>query len=294
MILTTSEKQQYSRHLLLDAIGEEGQLKLKNATVVVIGAGGLSCPALQYLSAAGVGRIGVVDNDVLEQSNLQRQILYTHEDIGKSKALSAVNRLRLLNPFIQFDVYQERLTKENAIRLFEPYDVIVDGTDNFPTRYLINDAAVLLNKPVVFGSIFKFNGQVAVFNYNQGPTYRCLYPSPPKASAVPNCSDVGVLGILPGIIGSFQANEVLKIILGLGNILSGQLLTFDALSMKQAIFSFQKNDFIEITSLNIDYQEFCETPSGIKEIDFQSLLTGLYIIKIESPLFSKTVKVVVE
>lgn len=269
MSLTTAEKQQYSRHLLLDAIGSTGQSKLKNAKVLFIGAGGLSCPALQYLTAAGVGTIGVVDDDCVEQSNLQRQTLFTHEDIGKSKAVSAVTRLQLLNPFIQFDVYPERLTSGNALELFEPYDIIMDGTDNFATRYLINDAAVLLKKPVVFGSVFKFDGQVSVFNFNNGPTYRCLYPVPPEPSAVPNCSDVGVLGILPGIIGSLQANEVLKIILGLGNVLSGQLLTFDALSMKQAIFSFQKNDLIEIKSVQVDYQRFCGVNSGIENITFQ-------------------------
>ena len=269
MNLTTVEKQQYSRHLLLEDVGTKGQLKLKQAKVLVIGAGGLGCPVLLYLSAAGVGRIGIVDNDIVEQSNLQRQILYTHEDIDRNKAESAVKRLQLLNPFIQFDTYQTRLTKDNALELFETYNIIVDGTDNFPTRYLINDAAVLLNKPIVFGSIFKFEGQVSVFNFKHGPTYRCLYPTPPKPNEVPNCSRLGVLGVLPGIIGSLQANEVLKIILGLGNILSGKLSTFDALSMKRSVFSFEKNKSIVIKSLDDDYQVLCGIHKVTKEISFQ-------------------------
>lgn len=269
MNLKASEKQQYSRHLILDEIGVAGQLKLKLAKVLVIGAGGLSCPVLQYLAAAGVGTIGIVDNDVVEQSNLQRQILYTHEDIGKNKAKTAAKRLQKLNPFISFDIYEERLTKNNTLQLVNFYDIIVDGTDNFPTRYLINDAAVLLNKPIVFGSIFKFKGQVSVFNYKNSATYRCLYPTPPKPDAVPNCSEVGVLGVLPGIIGSLQANEVLKIILELGNILSGKLLTFDVLSMKQHLFSFDKNTSIVVEYLDTDYDTFCGVHSVIKEINFQ-------------------------
>lgn len=269
MNLTAGEKKQYSRHLLLDAIGIKGQLKLKQAKVLVIGAGGLSCPVLQYLAAAGVGKIGVVDDDTVEHSNLHRQILYTHEDIGKNKAVAAVNRLQGLNPFIQLNTHQTRLTKDNALKLVEPYDIIVDGTDNFPTRYLINDAAVLLHKPVVFGSIHKFDGQVSVFNFKNGPTYRCLYPTPPLPNKMQNCSEIGVLGILPGIIGSFQANEVLKIILELGNILSGQLLTFDALSMKQSIFSFEKNTSKPIKSLEEDYQMLCGIHIDLKEISYQ-------------------------
>lgn len=269
MEFTVEEKQQYSRHLLLVKVGLEGQLKLKRAKVVVIGAGGLSCPVLQYLTAAGVGTIGIVDDDLVEQTNLQRQILYTHEDLGKSKVTAAVHRLQKLNPFIQFNSHQTRLTKNNALELLEPYDIIVDGTDNFPTRYLLNDAAVLLHKPIVFGSIHTFTGQVSVFNFKMGPTYRCLYPTPPAPHEVPSCSEIGVLGILPGIIGSLQANEVLKIILGLGSILSGQLLTFDALSMKQSLFSFDKNKTSSIHSLAEDYKVFCGIHSTIKEISYQ-------------------------
>ncbi|WAC01263.1 molybdopterin-synthase adenylyltransferase MoeB [Lacinutrix neustonica] len=269
MNLSTAEKQQYNRHLILEDIGVEGQLKLKQASVLVIGAGGLSCPVLQYLTAAGVGKIGIVDDDTVDQSNLQRQILYNHKDIRKNKAEAAASHLQLLNPFISFDTYNARLTKENALALFKKYSIIVDGTDNFPTRYLINDAAILLKKPVVFGSIFKFEGQVSVFNYNNGPSYSCLYPTPPKPNEVPNCSEIGVLGVLPGIIGSLQANEVLKIILGLGNVLSGKLLTFNALSMKQTIFSFKKNTTVRMEALQEDYQAFCGIPKVTKEISFE-------------------------
>lgn len=269
MNLTATEKQQYSRHLLLENVGTKGQLKLKQAKVLVIGAGGLACPVLNYLTAAGVGRIGIVDDDAVTLSNLQRQILYTQKDIGKNKAEIARERLQLLNPFIQFDVYKTRLTKQNALSLFEPYDIIVDGTDNFPTRYLINDAAVMLNKPIVFGSIFKFEGQVAVFNFKNGPTYRCLYPTAPERNIVPNCSEIGVLGVLPGIIGSLQANEVIKMILDLGSILSGKLLTFNALSMKQLIFSFEKDTTIVINDLKDDYELFCGMDTAIKEIEFE-------------------------
>ncbi|MBJ7881971.1 ThiF family adenylyltransferase [Gelidibacter salicanalis] len=269
MNLSAEEQEQYSRHLRLDEVGIAGQLKLKQAKVLVIGAGGLSCPVLQYLSAAGVGTIGIVDDDIIEHSNLQRQILYTHKDLGRYKVKSAVERLQMLNPYIQYNAYQTRLTKDNALELFADYDIIVDGTDNFPTRYLINDAAVLLGKPVVFGSIHKFEGQVSVFNFRNGATYRCLYPTPPKDNEVPNCSEIGVLGVLPGIIGSLQANEVLKIILGLGKILSGQLLTFDALSLKQTLFSVEKNISINITTLEDDYQAFCGIPKDIEEISYQ-------------------------
>ncbi len=270
MQLSSEEQKQYSRHLLLDEINLEGQLKLKQAKVLVIGAGGLSCPLLQYLAAAGVGTIGIVDNDTVDQTNLQRQILYTIADIGKNKAQCATERLRLLNPYILINSYTEKLSKDNTFELFKAYDIIVDGTDNFATRYLINDAAVLLKKPVVFGSIFKFEGQISVFNYKNGPTYRCLYPTPPKPNESPNCSEIGVLGVLPGIIGTLQANEVLKIVLNLGNVLKGKLLTFNALTMQQMIFAFEKNITITITSLAQDYEEFCGVPKNTKEISFQT------------------------
>ncbi|NGX85322.1 molybdopterin-synthase adenylyltransferase MoeB [Aequorivita sp. KMM 9714] len=272
MKLTAEESYQYSRHLSLEEVGERGQLKLKQAKVLVIGAGGLSCPVLQYLVAAGVGTIGVVDNDSVDQTNLQRQILYTIEDIGKYKVEAAVSRLKKLNPFTQLNSYITKLDSDNALDLFENYDIIVDGTDNFPTRYLINDAAVISGKTVVFGSINKFEGQVSVFNYRNGPTYRCLFPTPPSPELVLNCSEAGVLGILPGIIGSLQANEVLKIILGLGNILSGKLLTFNALTLKQEIFHFKKNPSLVIGSLAQDYQTFCGLDDGYEEITYQDYL----------------------
>ena len=218
----------------------EGQLKLKESKVLVIGAGGLGCPILQYLTAAGIGTIAIVDNDIVDQTNLQRQILYAHCDIGKFKAQIAAKKLSGLNPFVKFKVHTERLSSENALNLFTPYDIIIDASDNFPTRYLANDAAILAEKPLVFGSIFKFEGQISVFNYKNGPTYRCLFPTPPKPDTTPNCSDIGVLGILPGIVGCLQANEVIKMICGIGETLSGKLLTYDALTMQQQVFSFQK------------------------------------------------------
>ncbi|GGD22360.1 molybdopterin-synthase adenylyltransferase MoeB [Hyunsoonleella pacifica] len=270
-MLSQNEKKFYSRHLLLNEIGVEGQEKLKQAKVLVVGAGGLGCPILQYLTAAGVGTIGIVDGDTVDVSNLQRQILYTVDDVGKPKAKCAASRLKQLNPYVKFNVHQEFLSTTNALALFENYDIIVDGSDNFQTRYLCNDAAVLTNKPLVFGSIFKFEGQVTVFNYNNGPTYRCLYPTPPSHGSVPSCSEIGVLGVLPGIVGNFQANETLKIILGLGEILSGKLLTFNALTMQQMQFKFSKNESLNITSLESNYDVFCGVPQIEKEITLEDL-----------------------
>ncbi|MDY8135020.1 molybdopterin-synthase adenylyltransferase MoeB [Aquimarina sp. 2201CG5-10] len=275
-MLNTEEKIQYNRHLILDEIGTEGQEKLKLAKVLVIGAGGLGCPVLQYLTAVGVGTIGIIDNDVVDQTNLQRQILYTIDDVGISKAKSAAKRLSKLNPFVFFKVYDEKLDSENALDLFLEYDIIVDGSDNFPTRYLVNDACVLADKPLVFGSIFKFQGQVSVFNYQNGPTYRCLFPDPPEPGAVPNCSDIGVLGVLPGIIGSLQANEVIKMITGLGEVLNGKLLYFDTLTLQQQIISFHKNEDIEIDTLENDYDFFCGIDSEvINEISVSELKESL-------------------
>lgn len=271
MTLSQEENIQYSRHLIFNEIGEVGQQKLKNASVLVIGAGGLGCPILQYLTAAGVGTIGIIDNDTVDQTNLQRQILYRHCDINKYKAEVAAKTLSQLNPFITFNVFVEKLTINNALKLFKNYDIIVDGTDNFPTRYLINDAAVITNKPVVFGSIFKFEGQVAVFNFQNGPTYRCLYPNPPQQNTVPNCSEIGVLGVLPGIIGAIQANEVLKIICEIGEILSGKLLTFNALTLEQHILNFKKSNTSEIIHLNKSYDYSCDIIEKQTEITFEQL-----------------------
>lgn len=270
-MLTREEQVQYNRHLILDKIGEDGQLKLKKSKVLVIGAGGLGCPVLQYLTAAGVGTLGVVDDDVVDQSNLQRQILYTIDDIGVSKAETAVKRLSRLNPFVQFDVYNEKLTKDNAVALFEKYDIIVDGSDNFQTRYLSNDAAVLANKPLVYGSIFKFEGQVSVFNYENSGTYRCIYPTPPSPGSVPNCSEIGVIGVLPGIIGSLQANEVIKIICGIGEVLADKLMIFDVLSMRQMILNFKRTSNADIQKLEENYDFFCGITPAKTEITLEEL-----------------------
>ena len=263
--LTPQEIQRYSRHLIMPEVGMDGQLKLKNAKVLCIGTGGLGAPLGVYLAAAGVGRIGLVDFDVVDNSNLQRQILFGTKDVGRPKIAAAADRLRDLNPAIQIDTYETRLTSENALDLFKDYDIIVDGTDNFPTRYLVNDACVLLGKPNVYGSIFRFEGQATIFAYPGGPCYRCLYPEPPPPGLVPSCAEGGVLGVLPGIVGSIQAAETLKLILQAGDSLVGRLLLFDALAMKFRELKLRKNpecpacgdpQHRTITKL-IDYEEFC-------------------------------------
>ncbi len=264
MNLSPKEKTRYQRHLILDQIGEKGQLNLKKAKILMVGAGGLGCPILQYLTAAGVGTIGIVDFDKVEVSNLQRQILYTTNDVGTLKVEAAKQHLLNLNPFTNIITYPTALSCKNVLTIFKDYDVIIDGTDNFSTRYLVNDACVKLDKPFVYGSIFKFEGQVAVFNYKDGPTYRCLYPTPPKAGTVPSCSEIGVIGVLPGIIGLMQANEALKIVLNLGDVLSGQLLIYDALKTESLKINITKNnqDVLKIkhNDFNIEeqnYQWFC-------------------------------------
>ena len=263
-MLSKDEHNRYNRHILLSEVGESGQEKLKSAKVLVIGAGGLGCPVLQYLTAAGIGTVGIIDFDLVDESNLQRQILYSIDDIGKNKALAAKNRLEKLNPFVNFTIYQERLTTKNALSLFNQYDIVVDGTDNFSTRYLVNDACLITNKPLVYGAIYKFEGQVSVFNYKNGPSYRCLFPEPPKAGSVPSCSEVGVIGVLPGIIGSMQANEVIKIILGLGEVLSEKLTTYNTLKNQSYTLNITRNNTeIEKVILskdnfeNYDYDYFC-------------------------------------
>ncbi len=264
--LDNAEIARYSRHLILPEVGMEGQRRLKGASVLCIGAGGLGSPLTLYLAAAGVGRIGIVDFDVVDESNLQRQIVHGTEWVGKPKLESAKTRLLSLNPTIQIDTYNEALTSDNALQLFEGYDIVADGTDNFPTRYLVNDACVLLNKPNVYGSIFRFEGQASVFNHNDGPCYRCLYEEPPPPGLVPSCAEGGVLGILPGIIGVVQATEAVKIILGKGETLAGRLMLYDALNMKFRELKLRKNpDCVicgpdpTVTEL-IDYEEFCGVP----------------------------------
>ena len=237
--LNEGEVEQYRRHLSLQDFGLESQIKLKNSSVLVIGAGGLGCPVLQYLVAAGVGKIGIVDNDVIESSNLQRQILFDHDDIGSPKAKVAAAKLTRLNPFIKINPIIERLKKENAEFLFCGYDLIVDGTDNFSSRYLINDACILFEKPLIHGSIHLFEGMVSVFNFQGGPTYRCLFPEQPDSSSIPSCAEAGVLGVLPGIIGCMQAMEAIKVITGRGQPLSGKILSYNSLSNSTRIINLQ-------------------------------------------------------
>jgi adenylyltransferase/sulfurtransferase len=238
MRLTEAEENRYNRHLILDQIGREGQLKLKNAKILVVGAGGLGCPALQYLTAAGVGTLGIVDFDEVDLSNLHRQILFNHQDVGRNKASCAAEKLHLLNPEIELIPYPVKLEASNAKEIIANYDIVLDGSDNFATRYLVNDCCTALNKPMVYGAIYKFEGQVSVFNYNNGPTYRCLFPE--NDATAPNCSEVGVLGVLPGVIGLYQATEAIKIILDIGQVLSGRLLQMNLLTHETTQLSIQK------------------------------------------------------
>ncbi len=261
--LTNEEIARYSRHLIVPEVGMEGQLKLKQAKVVMIGAGGLGAPLGLYLAAAGVGRIGVVDFDVVDTSNLQRQVIHGTHDIGRKKLDSAADSMRDINPNIRIDKFDTSLSSENALEILKDYDIVVDGTDNFPTRYLVNDACVLLKKPNVYGSIFRFEGQATVFAYEDGPCYRCLYPEPPPPGLVPSCAEGGVLGILPGMIGLVQATETVKLILGVGEPLKGRLLLYDALGMRFRELKLRRDrncpvcgDHPTVTKL-IDYQEFC-------------------------------------
>src|SRR5580698_9290319 len=261
--LSKDEILRYSRHLIMPEVGMEGQLKLKNAKVLLIGTGGLGAPLGLYLAAAGVGRLGLVDFDVVDFTNLQRQVTFGTSDVGKFKSEAARERLSNLNPNIQIDAFETKLTSDNALELFKDFDVIVDGTDNFPTRYLVNDACILLGKPNVYGSFFRFEGQTTVFGMPEGPCYRCLYPEPPPPGLVPSCAEGGVLGVLPGIVGSIQAMETIKLILGSGDSLVGRLLLFDALGMKFRELKLRKNPSCpmcgEHRTINklIDYYEFC-------------------------------------
>jgi len=261
--LTKKEIERYSRHLIMPEVGMEGQLKLKQAKVLCIGTGGLGAPLGLYLAAAGVGRIGLVDFDRVDDSNLQRQILFSTKDVGRPKIEAAADRLHGLNPEIQIDTFDTHLSSDNALEILKDYDIVVDGTDNFPTRYLVNDACVILKKPNVYGSIFRFEGQVTIFGYPEGPCYRCLYPEPPPPGLVPSCAEGGVLGVLPGIVGAIQAAETLKLIIGKGESLVGRLLLFDALAMRFRELKLRKNPDCPacgthptITKL-IDYAEFC-------------------------------------
>lgn len=285
--LSNDEIRRYSRHLILPEIGMSGQKKLKGASVLLVGAGGLGAPAAMYLAAAGVGHLGIVDFDVVDESNLQRQIIHGQSTVGKPKLHSAMTRIKDINPFVEVSGYEEPLTSENALRIFADYDVIVDGTDNFPTRYLVNDACVLLGKPNVYGSIFRFEGQASVFYAKAGPCYRCLYPEPPPPGLVPSCAEGGVLGVLPGVIGVIQATEAIKLITGIGEPLIGRLLLYDALEMRFRELKLRKDPACPICGENptvrelIDYDAFCGLPArdgaapaahhGVPEITVQEL-----------------------
>lgn len=273
---TSEELGHYSRHLSIPEFGMEGQKKLKSAKVLAVGTGGLGAPMLQYLAAAGVGTIGIIDFDNVETSNLHRQVLFGTSDVGRPKVEVTKERLLQNNPHININVHEVRLTSENALDIIKGYDVVADGTDNFPTRYLVNDACVMLDKPNVHGSIFQFEGQVSVFNYedeegNTGPNYRDLFPEPPPPGLVPSCAEAGVLGVLPGIIGSLQASEVIKIITGIGDPLAGQLFLFDAQDFSTRKVEVTKNEDNPLTGKNptitelIDYEAFCGIPTSEEE-----------------------------
>jgi adenylyltransferase/sulfurtransferase len=265
--LTVDEVRRYSRHLIIPDVGMSGQKRLKNAKVLCVGAGGLGSPALMYLAAAGVGTLGIVDFDVVDESNLQRQIIHGQSDVGRPKAESARDSVQEINPFTEVVLYSERLDSDNAMRIFEPYDLIVDGTDNFATRYLVNDACVLLGKPYVWGSIYRFDGQASVFWAEHGPCYRCLYPEPPPPGMVPSCAEGGVLGVLCASIGSIQVNEAIKVIAGIGDPLVGRLMIYDALEMSYRSVKVKKDPECPVCGKNpsitelIDYDAFCGTVS---------------------------------
>lgn len=267
---SSGEFARYSRHLIMPEVGLDGQRAIKSSSVLIIGAGGLGTPSATYLAAAGVGRIGIVDFDVIEKSNLHRQVLYSEDDIGRSKAEVAKERLLKINPNISVELHQTRLDSSNALDILKNYDIIMDGTDNFPTRYLVNDACVLLGKPNVYASIFRFEGQASVFYAKEGPCYRCLYPEPPPPGMVPSCAEGGVLGVLPGIMGSIQAAEAIDLILGKGTPLIGRLMLFDALDMKFRELKLRKNPNCSVCGPNptvtklIDYQAFCGVSEELK------------------------------
>ena len=257
-ILNKQELNRYSRHISLDGFGLEGQEKLKKASVLVVGAGGLGAPVLQYLAAAGVGKIGIADNDLISETNLPRQVLYSRKDIGMQKAIVACAKLADYNPHTAYIVHNILFKDERALKIMEGYDIVVDCTDNLPARYLLNDACIMLKKPLVHASLYKFQGQVSVFNYMNGPSYRCLYPYPPRSEKILDSGRVGILGAMVGVIGSVQAGEVVKIIIGLGEVLSGRLFVFNLLDCNSHIFNIKRNnENFEVEEL-IDYEEFCK------------------------------------
>lgn len=290
------ELARYDRHIIIPDFGMEAQKKLKAAKVLVIGSGGLGSPSLLYLAAAGVGTIGIVDFDVVDDSNLQRQVLFGVDEVGKLKAEAARDRLEALNPFIDIIVHNTKLSSENALSIIKQYDVVADGTDNFPTRYLVNDACVLSDKPNVYASIFQFEGQVSVFNYvnekgERGPNYRDLYPTPPPPGLVPSCAEGGVLGVLPGIIGSLQALEVIKVITGVGELLNGRFYIFDALNFESRTFKIKRNPANPLNGTNptikelIDYEQFCGLKSAAKTTIKEITVKELYDLQVKGETF---------
>jgi sulfur-carrier protein adenylyltransferase/sulfurtransferase len=284
--LSNDEIIRYSRHLIMPEVGMDGQRRLKAGSVLCIGAGGLGSPAAMYLAAAGVGRIGIVDFDVVDFSNLQRQIIHGTPDVGRSKLASAKDRLTAINPHIEIESFETALSSENALTLFAPYDVILDGTDNFPTRYLTNDACVILGKPNAYGSIFRFEGQASVFATKDGPCYRCLYPEPPPPGLVPSCAEGGVLGVLPGVIGVIQATEAIKLITGIGEPLIGRFLIYDALRMRFRELKLRKDPDCPVCGTHptvtklIDYEQFCGLRPAV-EIEAVSQSTSGEITSVE-------------
>ncbi|MEO0535016.1 MAG: molybdopterin-synthase adenylyltransferase MoeB [Cyanobacteria bacterium P01_A01_bin.123] len=283
--LTKAEYERYSRHLILPEVGLDGQKKLKAASVLCVGTGGLGSPLLLYLAAAGIGHIGIVDFDVVDQSNLQRQVIHGTSWVGKPKIESAKNRILEINPNCKVDLYETRLSSENALDIMRPYDIVVDGTDNFPTRYLVNDACVLLDKPNVYGSIYRFEGQATVFNYEGGPNYRDLYPEPPPPGLVPSCAEGGVLGILPGLIGVIQATETVKIILGEGTTLNGRLLLYNSLDMTFRELKLRPNPERPVIEKLIDYEVFCGIPQAkMEEAKQQAELSEMTVQELKALL----------
>lgn len=291
--LTHEEIRRYSRHLIMPEVGVQGQRKLKAGSVLLIGAGGLGSPLGMYLAAAGVGRIGLVDYDVVDTSNLQRQIIHGTQDVGRSKLESAKARMLDINPHVQIESYNVPLTSHNALDILAPYDVIVDGTDNFPTRYLTNDACVLLGKPNVYGSIFRFEGQASVFDARIGPCYRCLFPEPPLPGLVPSCAEGGVLGVLPGTIGAIQATETIKLLLGIGETLVGRLLLYDALNMRFDLVRLRKNPKCPVCSEHptqtelIDYEQFCGVPAHDHSAFVsqpEGIIPGISVLEVKAKL----------
>ncbi|HWT02229.1 MAG TPA: molybdopterin-synthase adenylyltransferase MoeB [Pyrinomonadaceae bacterium] len=288
--LSNDEIARYSRHLIMPEVGMEGQRRLKAASVLMIGTGGLGAPTGMYLAAAGVGRLGILDFDVVDESNLQRQIIHGTKDVGRPKIESARDRLRDINPHVQLDTYEERLTSENALRLFKEYDIVVDGTDNFPTRYLVNDACVLTGKPNVYGSIFRFEGQASIFWAERGACYRCLYPEPPPPGLVPSCAEGGVLGVLPGIVGAIQANETIKLILGSEGTLINRLLLFDAWRMRFRELKLRKDPACPVCGENatirelIDYEEFCGLRPPAQEVKEERKLEEITAAELKARL----------